>query len=71
MVHNSKYCFIFVTAEQYQGCTSPCNPGLFLCPIHKGGGVTRGVKNPSSLGEFSSVYATALFVGHNLNKSLC
>lgn len=71
MLADSKYCFIFVTAEQYQGCTSPCNIGHFLCPSYKGGGALREVRNLSSLGEFSSVNATALFVGDNLNKSLC
>ena len=68
MIHNSKYCFTFVSAEQNQGCTSPYNNGHFLCPLNKGGGALRGSQKPSSLGEFSSVNATALFVGDNLNN---
>lgn len=71
MVHNSKYCFIFTTLNYTNEAHRLDILGHFLCPSYKGGGVSRGVKNPSLVSRFSSVYATALFVGYNLITSLC
>ena len=71
MLADSKYCFNFTMLNYTDEAHRLNILGLFLCPTHKGGGALRATGSRSLIGRFSSVNATALFVGYNLNTSLC
>lgn len=68
MLADSKYCLTLLLLNNTNEAHRLDILGHFLCPPYKGGGVSRGVKNSSLVSRFSSVNATALFVGYNLNN---